>query len=110
MKDRNEGRRAPGEDPRIPDESAEHLDEKPEGLSEEDERECIPEPDDDSGFEDRIEDRDDSIDEDEGFDDEDWDDTWDEDEYTDRQDRDSGVRRHRTRRRDSDDPLWPAGT
>ena len=105
MKDRNKDQRAPGQAPDIRDKSAEHLDEKTEGLSEEDERACIPEPDEDSDFEDRDEDRNDDIDEDEEFDEEDWDDAWDEDDYRDRQDRDSGMRRHRMRRRDSDDPL-----
>ena len=108
MKDRNEDRFASGEAPRIRDDLTEQLDKKPNGLSEEDRPECIREPDGDSDFEDRYEDWDDSIDEDEEFDEEDWYDAWDEDDYRDRQDKDSGMRRHRTRRRDSADPLRPA--
>ena len=109
MKERTEDQFAAGEDPRIGDDLAEHLDEKPEGLSEEDERECIPEPDEDSDFEDRYDDLGDNIDEDEEFDEEDWDDAWDEDDYRDWPNRNSGMRRHRTACRDSDDPFWSAG-
>ena len=109
MKERNEDRFAAGEAPRIRADLAEHLDEKPEGPWDENEGECFGEPDDDGDFEDCIDDWDDSMDEDEEFDDEDWDDAWDEDDYGDRRNRDSGMRRHRTTRRDSDDPLWPTG-
>ncbi|MDY7010247.1 MAG: hypothetical protein SVV80_05770 [Planctomycetota bacterium] len=105
MKDRNEHQSLPGEDACSQDESAEHLGAKPGEMPEEDERECIPEPDEESLCQDFCDDWDDVADEDDEFDDEDWDDTWDEDDYRDRQDRDSGMRRHRKRHRDSDDSL-----
>lgn len=125
MKNRKEGHRASGEDPRIQNELVENLNKQPNRLLEEDRRKCVPESDEDGDFDDCCENRSEGVDEDEEFDNEDWDgstddeefdededldwdDTWD--EYMDRQNRDSGMRRHRTSGHDSEDPLRPVGT